>query len=394
MHIGIPACREHLWLPSTLAGLSRQRDLNFCLWIFVNQPRGSLQDPAHRSTLEDNQATLKWLDSNQSHFPFPVKILNGLAPEDHVQGGAGQARRTLFDQIAAQAQPEDICVSLDADTATDPDYTQALKESFRGHPSALGCIVPYYHHLPADPEQAVRILRYELYMRHFQLSLAWADSPFAFTALGSAMAFRVKGYLKAGGFPRRPAGEDFYFLQQLVKCGEVIRQLPVKVYPSPRISDRVPFGTGPVMGLSLSDQAQRFPFFSQSAFAAIKETLSRFPELYDREVALPIDEFLETRLKGRETFKKIRRNYRSRSLFVRACHGFFDGLRSLQFLRWFHRDRPTNPQHELQSLGERLSLKIPAVRFGPDQVPVLNNIRDQLAEAQRGSPGDRDESTM
>ena len=43
---------------------------------------------------------------------------------------------------------------------------------------------------------------------------------------------------------RRKAGEDFYFINKLIKgekFGEINKTM---VFPSPRISDRVPFGTG------------------------------------------------------------------------------------------------------------------------------------------------------
>jgi hypothetical protein len=46
----------------------------------------------------------------------------------------------------------------------------------------------------------------------------------------------------------RTAGEDFYFLQALTKVlygkGRLPVKLPATVYPSARISNRVPFGTG------------------------------------------------------------------------------------------------------------------------------------------------------
>ncbi|MEM4247718.1 MAG: hypothetical protein QXH80_00460, partial [Candidatus Nanoarchaeia archaeon] len=75
--------------------------------------------------------------------------------------------------------------------------------------------------------------------------LTFAGSPYAYHTLGSAMAFRASAYISAGGMPRKNGGEDFYMLQALRKIGRIGLISNTTVYPSSRISDRVPFGTGP-----------------------------------------------------------------------------------------------------------------------------------------------------
>jgi len=54
--------------------------------------------------------------------------------------------------------------------------------------------------------------------------------------------------VKQGGMNRRQAGEDFYFLQKISWLGQVTELTGVTVHPSPRLSDRVPFGTGKAIG--------------------------------------------------------------------------------------------------------------------------------------------------
>ena len=58
------------------------------------------------------------------------------------------------------------------------------------------------------------------------------------------MVVKAWAYIKQGGMNRRKAGEDFYFLQKISWLGKVTELSNTTVYPSPRISDRVPFGTG------------------------------------------------------------------------------------------------------------------------------------------------------
>ena len=62
--------------------------------------------------------------------------------------------------------------------------------------------------------------------------------------MGSAIGVKALPYIKAGGMNRRQAGEDFYFIQKLVPAGGYFSLNSTVVYPSPRPSFRVPFGTG------------------------------------------------------------------------------------------------------------------------------------------------------
>ena len=82
--------------------------------------------------------------------------------------------------------------------------------------------------------------------------LAHAGSRWAFHTIGSLISVTCPAYAAVRGFPRRQAGEDFYFLQELAKTGGVSRIDSTTVHPSARSSDRVPFGTGATVGRHLS----------------------------------------------------------------------------------------------------------------------------------------------
>ena len=58
------------------------------------------------------------------------------------------------------------------------------------------------------------------------------------------MAVRPEAYMKQGGMNRRKAGEDFYFLNKIMSLGGFGECAETTIYPSPRTSKRVPFGTG------------------------------------------------------------------------------------------------------------------------------------------------------
>jgi hypothetical protein len=58
------------------------------------------------------------------------------------------------------------------------------------------------------------------------------------------MAVKSSIYQSQGGMNKRKAGEDFYFLQKVLQQGNFMEINSTRVIPSPRKSDRVPFGTG------------------------------------------------------------------------------------------------------------------------------------------------------
>ena len=73
--------------------------------------------------------------------------------------------------------------------------------------------------------------------------MKYSNLPYSFHTIGSAFALTASAYTRQGGMNRRKAGEDFYFINKLIK-GEIFGEInDTKVIPSPRISDRVPFGT-------------------------------------------------------------------------------------------------------------------------------------------------------
>ena len=108
----------------------------------------------------------------------------------------------------------------------------------------LGLAIPYYHKLIGNPVNDRLILRYEIYMRHYLLNMLEIGNPYAFTAIGSAMAAKVSAYRKVGGLAPVKSGEDFYFIQKLKKNGKVGNWCETTAFPSSRFSNRVIFGTG------------------------------------------------------------------------------------------------------------------------------------------------------
>lgn len=383
LHVGIPVFDEWPWLCETLADLAATQTAVFEVWVCVNQSAAlAPDDPAAIA----NRRTLAWLRAEQAHFPFRLHVLDatGAAAPPADQAGVGWARRFLFAAIEAAVGADYIGVSLDADTRCAPGYLTAVAELFAGDATVDALSAPYRHPEPAEPRAARALLRYELYMRYYQLNLWRIGSPFAFTALGSNLAFRGRAYRRAGGFPVRSAGEDFYLLQQLCKTGVVAVWLPVGVVPAARVSQRVPFGTGPVLAQpDLALQETRFPFYDPAHFDLIGATYALWPRLHEADVVLPIDAFLRHRLKGLAPFQRMRRNFAGdRGRFVRACYERLDGLRLLQCLRFYREQAGAAAPDDAVALargGALIGLDVPAFCFADVPLETLRALRRQWA---------------
>ena len=171
-------------------------------------------------------------------------------------------------------------------------------------------------------------------MRYYLLNMLRINNPYGFTALGSAMAFPVWAYKKVGGLTPVAAGEDFYFLQKLIKSGRIGIWADTIAYPSPRLSSRVAFGTGPALIKGLKGDWTSYPNYNISYFDDIKASFDTFTKLFNDNVYTPMDEYLAYKFNNQDIWAPLRNNYRDKDNFIKACVNKIDGLRILQFLHW------------------------------------------------------------
>lgn len=366
--VAIPMMAEYENLPRLFACLEGQTFTHFTIYCCVNNEEGSPH-------LDENLRTLRWL---QGYTTLPVVTIDRCSPGRGWQGkekGVGWARKELFDRILRECPPDEVVVSLDADTTVDRRYFQAVVDTLNAHPEAAAFSVPYYHPLSGDEALDRPMLRYECYMRHYLISLLSIGNPYAFTALGSAMAFPLRAYRRAGGITPMASAEDFYLLQKFVKTGQLVRNFcppypaaELAVRPQGRASSRVPLGTGPAIVRGLDAIADSYPFYRPEAFEAVRVTFKTFPALYDNHLDTPMTSFLQRQLRTDDPWEPLRRNFRDRDRFVHACTERVDGLRILQYLH-------SNP--DLRMPEETLP-----VNFRHDPIDMLDNYRNSLFEQE------------
>lgn len=365
----------------------RQTFKDFSLYCCVNNPDGWADsgDPKQRQMYADNQSTLEYLcDLQLSSVDFKIVVLDFSSPGRGWKGrkrGVGWARKELFAAIDADCGDDELVVSLDADTIFSETYLESVLCTMNGHPESNALCVPYYHPLSGNDQQDRAMLRYEIYMRHYLLSLLESDNPYAFTALGSAMVFPQWAYRRVWGITPLQGGEDFYLMQKFAKTGRVLLSCNEVVRPQGRPSLRVPFGTGPAIAKGLDSMDSTYPLYPQEAFEAVANTFAFFPNLYEKDVETPMSDFLRQQLKTDDLWQPLRKNFKTRELFVHSCQERVDGLRILQYLKTFPLRRP---EEELRIFcnNHRISLSVD-FDFRTSLVSGVDAVRNALFKLEQ-----------
>ncbi|WP_430812049.1 MULTISPECIES: glycosyltransferase [unclassified Carboxylicivirga] len=269
-------------------------------------------------------------------------------PKKHA--GVGYARKVGMDYAAwsfyQQGKGKGIIASLDADCHVEPNYFSALTSAFQDT-SMNACSIYFEHPLEGSCGAAVyaAIAEYELHLRYYVQALRNAGFPLAYHTVGSCFAVRSNAYVRAGGMPRKQAGEDFYFLQKVIQQGGFCDLNTTTVYPSSRPSDRVPFGTGPsVKGIVRS--GEEYATYNLQAFLDLKDFLQIKDELY----TLDEDQYeaFTYQLSGRirsyllnsdffRALKPVKENCASLAVFKKRFYEVFNAFRVVRYLNYVHR---------------------------------------------------------
>lgn len=354
----------------------------------VNQPHSWWHDKNRKGICEDNQKTLHIL-SQESELPVTIidRSTEGWSKKHY---GVGWARKLAMDTAAEKGDESDLIYSMDTDTYYPPDYVEKTMHQLIKHPEKMAVAIPYYHPLPESKAAARAILRYEIYMRHYALNMWKINSPYNFTALGSAIALPVKSYKKIGGITPKTSGEDFYFLQKLRKSGELLHYNPVKAYPQARFSDRVFFGTGPAMLKGAQGDWESYPLYHPGLFEEIKQIYTSLESYFTTDSLGEQENQLKTVFRETDWLIKLKQNSTDQSQFIRKCHEKFDGLKILQYLKR-RQQNITTPENQI--LHDFLTVNYPEktqpyieilknINFLSSSIADLNNIRNLMMQIE------------
>ena len=306
-------------------------------------------------------------------------LMQDLAPK---HAGVGLARKIGMDEALRRVEIDGTIVCFDADSQCDWNYLRAIEEHFARNFESPGASIYFEHPLsgPLAKEVYAAATIYELHLRYYVQGLRYAGFPYAFHTIGSAMAVKATSYMEQGGMNRRKAGEDFYFLQKVIALGNFTEINTTRVIPSPRESDRVPFGTGRAVSDQLRGQARET--YPLEAFVDLKSFWAGLPEF--KGASAVMNEFL-CQQDIDEVVAEIRANSSSEPAFVRRFTRWFDGFRAMKFVH-FARDDYYGARPVAEEAWRLLSLHYPD-RTWPTDAPTLLAIFRHL-DRYGGLPND------
>ncbi|MEE9438253.1 MAG: glycosyltransferase family 2 protein [Saprospiraceae bacterium] len=270
-------------------------------------------------------------------------ILNNELPTK--KAGVGLGRKIGMDEAIKRfmhlEKENGIIVCFDADSKCTTNYLYEIQDFFKTT-NFKSCSINYEH--PIDGEEFTdetynSIIHYELHLRYYIAMQKWCGLPFAMHTVGSSMACTVDAYCAIGGMNQRKAGEDFYFIHKLIKYGYHGELNSTSVIPSPRISDRVPFGTGRAVGEMIEGKKDHFYTYNPRSFESVKWLYDNLNRIYEQDQdiqeQLPIS--IKSFFKISDTFSKIveiKNNTSDFKNFERQFWQYFDAFQLMKYLHY------------------------------------------------------------
>jgi hypothetical protein len=317
--------------------------------IIINAPAGAEEE----SLLNNRRSILEiesWKKEHSGCF-FRVFVID--LTSVRMEGwGVGMARKAgmdealrRFDQIK---KPDGIILNLDADCKVKPDYFTAVYCEMINRKDRSACSIYFEHPTSGDefPGSVYKaIILYELHLRYYFQGVAFTGFPYVHHTVGSAIAVKALPYMKAGGMNRRMAGEDFYFIQKLVPAGGFFNLNQTTVFPSPRASFRVPFGTGPVISRLTETGNETLLSYNFEAFKDLKICFRLIdkifcsghddPEFYFGDLPPGLKEFTGL-LDWTDKINQIMGNTSGIESFRKRFFGWFNMFKIVKYLNWVH----------------------------------------------------------
>lgn len=277
-----------------------------------------------------------WLNSYNGNLYFQI-LLNQKLP--HKYAGLGLARKILGDKAAADFKVQNlngIIVYLDADCIVSENYFQVISVYFET--SSFNAASIRFEHQVSDLKINTGIIEYESHLRYYILMQRYIGLPFATHTVGSSMAVLSDSYSSKGGMNKRKAGEDFYFLQKYIKDDECGILTECCVYPSGRISERVPFGTGRAMLNYEANNTFTWQTYNPKSFVILQLLIVNLEKVYITTFDLnrlnaQLRAFLDA-IDFDKNLEQIRQNTTTYAAFKKRFFQYFDAFRLMKYLHY------------------------------------------------------------
>ena len=318
--------------------------------IILNAPTN-----ASVESIRNNRKCFKdiedWKKQNNCFF----RLLVFDAGQPQIKGwGVGLARKTGMDEAIRRfnflGKPDGVIVCLDADCTVEKNYFESICDEFYKRKERSACSIYFEHELSGSEFQDrvySLIMQYELHLRYFIQGLKYAGYPHPFHTVGSAIAVRANQYIKSGGMNRKQAGEDFYFVQKLIPLGGYFSLNTTTVFPSPRESHRVPFGTGVIISKLIGTMEEQLLTYNTLAFQELKDLFSAVPQICctgktgKKEIYENLPPGIKAFIEADEWYYKtdeITGNTSTPESFRKRFFSWFNAFMVVKYMNYVHKD--------------------------------------------------------
>ena len=268
--------------------------------------------------------------------------------------GVGYARKIGLDNAVnifnKQNNSEGIIASLDADSTIKENYFEEILSYYKNNPKTEATSIYFEHCTDANKfsqNNIDAITWYELYLRYYLQALRFIGYKNFYHTVGSSFALKAWAYVKYGGMNQKQAGEDFYFLQMIIPNKKFDEINTTAIFPSPRESNRVPFGTGPAVVDYISNNKNNIETYTLQSFIDLGELFkvdNQFFRITNYEYLLLINK-LPISVKGFlisnnffEVLTGLNKNSTNKKTFLNAFYTWFSAFRILKFLNFSHEE--------------------------------------------------------
>lgn len=273
------ACIEHL--------TSVVNSPRYLIVACVNRPSNHPKSTQWRSlnskliTQLQNQALkVITLDNGYllSYHGFDIWLLDFNGQAFHHNQGVGLARKIAADSalklISDGAVRNPWIFSTDADVQLPVNYFEVTDASV----DCVAFSLAFKHESKSDELLYWQAL-YDFKLYYYQQAMQYIGTVYDYIPLGSCLVIGADAYAKVRGFPIRSGGEDFYLLNKLAKIGTIAQPEAPIIKIKARLSQRVPFGTGPAL-LKIKDKPEAVGYYHPRIFAEIKQWYQQLKDYF------------------------------------------------------------------------------------------------------------------
>ncbi len=314
---------------------------NQALWTLLLEQHTHIAHHKNIHWLTTPHTGIDLLLVDRFRHPIPRKQCVGLA-------------RKIGGDIACQLYARQNVLSpwahhTDADVTLPENYFSVSTEYCSTQHSAL--VYPYRHVHTGDEALFLATQLYEQALHYYVEGLKAAGSPYAYHTLGSCIACTHHAYAACRGFPKKSGGEDFYLLNKLAKMGRIVSLKDSILQIESRVSERVPFGTGPAVRKILDDNLtiHSYLYYHPQCFQQLGKLLDAFPSLChnnSQQWLNALDPLLQDALRALNIytlFTHLKTQGKNSQQSLQHCHWWLDAFKTLKLIHFLEKNFPKQP---------------------------------------------------